>query len=68
MNTRENLLYRLIYGQLTRDDIPLARAWQAEDPEGVPIWVGAIAGGNPAKLAAVQEIARDELAHELLGD
>jgi len=63
---KENLVYRLLYGQLFQDDISLARAWIIEDYDFVPIWVRVIAGTDSARLDSVQEMAREELAHEIL--
>lgn len=63
---KKELLFSLCYARLDEKDIQVARRWRDSDADA-PIWVLMIAGANPFKLPAVQELAREELAHELFG-
>lgn len=62
---KKDLCYRLLLGEWKAGDVLLAQLWRNREPEA-PIWVQVLAGGNPDKIRKVQEIAREELAHEII--
>ena len=66
------LMWQVVYGRVMCWDVKMARIirddYELRHGEAAPAWVGAIAGAdleNPQRLAAVQDVAREELALEL---
>ena len=64
-NPKKHLLNKVVYYQLIRTDVKLARSLSNRgNHDG---WIEAIAGaGHNANMREVQRTAQEELAHQLL--